>query len=199
MFACMAQAYDALSDGLKETLRGLRGVHSSRHVFGAKSLQTNPDRQGRLVNPELATQDAVHPVVIRHPESGRHTLYVNSNFTTHFEGWTAKESKPLLEFLYQHARAAGIPDPLHMGGRLNRVLGQSGDLALRAERLSGRTPADASHHDRGRTTGGGALGPPPPAAVVATHAVLGLAIDLALDVGEAEVAQRRGIQRAQQA
>ena len=45
----------------------------------------------------------MHPVVIRHPESGRHTLYVNSNFTTHFEGWTAKESKPLLEFLYQHA------------------------------------------------------------------------------------------------
>ena len=103
MFACMAQAYAALSDGLKRTLQGLRAVHSSRHVFGAKSLQASPDRQGRLVNPELATQDAVHPVVIRHPETGRHTLYVNSNFTTHFEGWTAKESKPLLDFLYQHA------------------------------------------------------------------------------------------------
>ena len=84
MFACMAQAYAALSDGLKNTLKGLRAVHSSRHVFGAKSLQASPDRQGRLVNPELATQDAVHPVVIRHPETGRHTLYVNSNFTTHF-------------------------------------------------------------------------------------------------------------------
>jgi len=103
MFACMAQAYAALSDGLKNTLKGLRAVHSSRHVFGAKSLQASSDRQGRLVNPELATQDAVHPVVIRHPETGRHTLYVNSNFTTHFEGWTAKESKPLLDFLYQHA------------------------------------------------------------------------------------------------
>jgi taurine dioxygenase len=103
MFACMAQAYAALSDGLKNTLKGLRAVHSSRHVFGAKSLQSNPDRQGRLVNPDLATQDAVHPVVIRHPETGRDTLYVNSNFTTHFEGWTARESKPLLDFLYQHA------------------------------------------------------------------------------------------------
>jgi taurine dioxygenase len=103
MFASMGLAYEALSDGLKKTLRGLRAVHSSRHVFGAKSLQTSPDRQGRLTNPELATQDAVHPVVIAHPETGRPTLYVNSNFTTHFEGWTAKESKPLLEFLYQHA------------------------------------------------------------------------------------------------
>jgi taurine dioxygenase len=32
MFACMALAYDALSDGLKRTLEGLRAVHTSRHV-----------------------------------------------------------------------------------------------------------------------------------------------------------------------
>ena len=71
-------------------------------MFGAKAQQANPDRKDRLVNPELATQDAVHPVVIRHPETGRSTLYVNGGFTTHFEGWTEKESKPLPDFLYQH-------------------------------------------------------------------------------------------------
>jgi taurine dioxygenase len=103
MFACMGQAYDTLSDGLKRTLRGLRAVHSSRHVFGVKAEQANPDRQDRLLNPKLATQDAVHPVVIRHPDTGRPTLYVNAGFTTHFEGWTEKESKQLLDFLYQHA------------------------------------------------------------------------------------------------
>jgi taurine dioxygenase len=103
MFACMAQAYEALSDGLKKTLKGLRAVHSSRHVFGPQSLEAKPDRVGRLINPELATQDAVHPVVIRHPDTGRPTLYVNATFTTHFEGWTAQESKPLLDFLCQHA------------------------------------------------------------------------------------------------
>ena len=103
MFACMGQAYDALSDGLKRTLRGLRAVHSSRHVFGIKAQQANPDRQDRFLNPKLATQDAVHPVVIRHPDTGRPTLYVNAGFTTHFEGWTEKESKSLLDFLYQHA------------------------------------------------------------------------------------------------
>ena len=103
MFACMALIYDALSDGLKRTLKGLRAVHTSRHVFGVKAHQANPERQDRFVNPELATQDAVHPVVIRHPESGRPCLYVNANFTTHFQGWTEKESKPLLDFLYAHA------------------------------------------------------------------------------------------------
>jgi taurine dioxygenase len=99
LFAGMYAAYDALSDGLKRTLDGLRAVHSSRHVFGVE----RPEMKGRIGNPELATQDAVHPVVITHPDSGRKALYVNPGFTLGFEGWTAEESRPLLEFLYAHA------------------------------------------------------------------------------------------------
>ena len=99
LFASMYAAYDALSDGLKRTLEGLRGVHSSRHVFGVK----RGDLDGRIGNYEAATQDATHPVVIVHPESGKKALYVNPGFTIGFEGWTADESRPLLEFLYKHA------------------------------------------------------------------------------------------------
>jgi taurine dioxygenase len=50
----------------------------------------------------LATQDAVHPVIIAHPISGRPSLYVNPGFTRHFEGWTEEESAGLLETLYKH-------------------------------------------------------------------------------------------------
>src|SRR5882757_339525 len=99
MFASMYAAYDALSDGLKETLSRLRAVHSSRHVFGVE----RPAMQGRIGNPELATQDAIHPVVITHPESKKRALYVNPGFTLRFDGWTAEESRPLLSYLYQHA------------------------------------------------------------------------------------------------
>ena len=104
LFASMYAAYQALSDGLKATLENLRAVHSSRHVFGAaaKRLETG-DLKGRINNPDLATQDAVHPVVIRHPGSGRRALYVNPGFTLRFEGWTDDESRPLLEYLYRHA------------------------------------------------------------------------------------------------
>jgi taurine dioxygenase len=103
MFASMALAYEALSDGLKQTLQGLRAVHSSRHVFGAKAREANPERKELFVNPDQATQDAVHPVVIRHPETGRPTLYVNPGFTLRFEGWTHEESQSLLAYLYRHA------------------------------------------------------------------------------------------------
>jgi len=103
LFASMYAAYDALSNGLKATLNGLRACHSSRHVFGPEGLARRGDLAGRIGNPELATQDAVHPVVIRHPETGRKALYVNPGFTLQFEGWTEEESRPLLDYLYSHA------------------------------------------------------------------------------------------------
>ena len=103
LFASMYAAYDALSDGMKAMLETLRACHSSRHVFGAEAAARRGDLNGRIGNPELATQDAVHPVVIRHPQTGRKALYVNPGFTLRFEGWTDEEARPLLEYLYRHA------------------------------------------------------------------------------------------------
>jgi taurine dioxygenase len=82
LFASMYAAYEALSDGLKSTLEGLRALHSSRHVFGAAAAARRGDLEGRIGNAEQATQDAVHPVIIRHPETGRKALYVNPGSRT---------------------------------------------------------------------------------------------------------------------
>ena len=105
VFASMYAAYDNLSDGLKETLEGMNAVHSSRHVFGEKprSPLQRESLKGRVGNQAAATQDSIHPVVIKHPVSGKKALYVNPGFTLHFEGWTEEESKPLLEYLYKQA------------------------------------------------------------------------------------------------
>lgn len=102
MFASMYAAYDALSEGMKRTLAPLRALHSSRHIFGHGAGYHHNDLKGRLHNAADATQDAVHPVVITHPDTGRKALYVNSNFTTGIEGWTREESEALLGFLYRH-------------------------------------------------------------------------------------------------
>ena len=104
LYASMYAAYDALSDGLKETLASLEAVHSSTHAFGAAAMKGHEEEMaGRVGNPQAATQNAIHPVVIRHPISGRRALYVNPDFTVRFHGWTYEESAPLLSYLYQHA------------------------------------------------------------------------------------------------
>ena len=103
LFASMYRAWETLSDGMKSLLSGLKAVHSSRHVFGESRARENPDVGDRLGNPHLATQDAVHPVVITHPVTGHRALYVNPGFTVAFDGWTAEESRPLLDYLYGHA------------------------------------------------------------------------------------------------
>jgi taurine dioxygenase len=101
LFADMYAAYEALSDGLKETLSGLRAHHASEHIYGTEGVYGKTDQAhlaGHADNPS-----AVHPVVITHPGSGRKALYVNPGFTLAFEGWSREESLPLLSYLYQHA------------------------------------------------------------------------------------------------
>tara|TARA_B110000240_G_scaffold127116_1_gene141415 strand:+ start:75 stop:911 length:837 start_codon:yes stop_codon:yes gene_type:complete len=102
LFASMYKAYEGLSNGMKVTLESLNAIHSSRHIFGEGSDYSKLSK-GRIGNPQLAIQDAIHPVIITHPESKKKALYVNRAFTLRFEGWTDEESKPLLNYLYDHA------------------------------------------------------------------------------------------------
>ncbi len=107
-FVSMYAAYDALSSGLKETLESLYAVHSAKHIFGAVGYHARAEAVGgRIGNSAAAEQlsDPVHPVVIRHPLSGKKALYVNPGFTLRFKGWTKAESRPLLDYLYSVATA----------------------------------------------------------------------------------------------
>jgi taurine dioxygenase len=83
-YASMYAAYDALSDRMKAHLEGLTAVHEGKHQFGE------------------GTPDAVHPVVARHPVSGRKLLYVNPAFTIKINDVSYEESEALLKFLYAH-------------------------------------------------------------------------------------------------
>ena len=102
-FSSMSAAFTALSDSMKNFLRARYAQHSSRHVFGYSADDHESHKDGRIGNPELATQDVIHPVVIKHPLSGRECLFVNREFTTHIEGLHEDESKCILQFLYSHA------------------------------------------------------------------------------------------------
>jgi len=104
LFANMYRAFETLSPGLQKTLEGLNAVHGSAHIFGAKGYhKSQAESAERFKNAHLVGDDVVHPVVIRHPLSGRKALYVNPGFTLRFDGWSAADSRPLLEHLYRHA------------------------------------------------------------------------------------------------
>jgi taurine dioxygenase len=98
LFANQYLAYEALSDGYRKMLDGLIGVSSS---LKADASRTREDRL-RAAGVEHKALIAEHPVVRTHPETGRKALYVNVGHTTHFVGLTEDESRPLLDFLFQH-------------------------------------------------------------------------------------------------
>jgi taurine dioxygenase len=101
LFANMVAAYETLDDETKEKIASLRAVHSNSHVFGSKAYYNNEERR-EFANDD-AVGEAVHPVVIVHPLSGKKSLYVNPGFVLRFEGQTIAESQPLLQKLFAHA------------------------------------------------------------------------------------------------
>jgi taurine dioxygenase len=99
-FANMYLAYETLSDGLKRVLDGLVAVNSSA---AADVSRTREDRLKDSARADARKEYvAAHPVVRVHPETGRRALYVNVAHTVRFEGMTAEESAPLLQYLYRH-------------------------------------------------------------------------------------------------
>src|SRR4029450_9119276 len=98
IFANQYAAYETLSDGLRRTLDGLTGVNPPTHADASK---TRADRL-KAAGVEMKVLTSEHPAVRTHPETGRKVLYVNHGHTAHFKGWTEEESRPLLEYLFQH-------------------------------------------------------------------------------------------------
>ncbi len=100
MFANMYLAYEALSPGMQKMLSCLMAVNSSAKADVSRTredrIKSNPTDSS---NSEIMTE---HPVVRTHPETGRKALYVNIAHTLRFSGMTEEESKPLLDFLFQH-------------------------------------------------------------------------------------------------
>ncbi|WP_264212115.1 TauD/TfdA dioxygenase family protein [Leisingera thetidis] len=121
VFASTAQAYDTLSPPMQAFLETLSAWHSSSHVFGAAAADSEAVRSGRLGNADAATQTVCHPVVIRHPLSGRKCLFVNPVFTTRIRELSEAESDALLHMLYAHCQQ---PE-LHC-----RVRWQQGDVTM---------------------------------------------------------------------
>lgn len=88
-------AYEALSSPVRAFIDGLR----AEHRYGGDSKPVGDNGYARRVNDNLLV--ANHPVVRVHPETGERALFVSPGFTSHILDVTPRESRKLLELLYE--------------------------------------------------------------------------------------------------
>jgi taurine dioxygenase len=101
MFASMSAAFDGLSDRMQQFVSGLEAIHDMkpfRPLFG----ESEEDRK-KLQHFELLYPPQVHPVVRIHPVSGRQVLFVNPQFTLAIKDMDERESRALLDTLFNQA------------------------------------------------------------------------------------------------
>lgn len=100
LFANQYLAYETLSEPLRKFLDGLTAINTSAKADVSKTRED----MIRNAGDNAPAQDFLseHPVVRTHPETGRHSLYVNVAHTSHFKGMTESESRPILDFLFRH-------------------------------------------------------------------------------------------------
>ncbi len=112
IFADLYAAYDALSDGMKDMLAGVRTFNNGENKarYGGLSRAEwyksasaggmgNKVHDGSAPDAEVVSE---HPLIRTHPETGRKALYIGDQ-TERFVGMTTEESKPLLDYLMAHA------------------------------------------------------------------------------------------------
>ena len=98
----MACAFEALSPAMQQWLETLDVVHAAppgqRATLGLGAA--TPEIQ-EIWERELAARK--HPLVVRHPASGRKILFVNPSFVVKIDQLSNSESAMLLRYLYTHA------------------------------------------------------------------------------------------------
>ncbi|GAA5612061.1 alpha-ketoglutarate-dependent taurine dioxygenase [Streptomyces platensis] len=98
MWADMAAAYDNLPPEIRARINEARAVHDYLPGFARfySPAQLAPFQE--------EFPPVVHPVVRRHPETGRRMLFVNASFTTRIVGLGRAASDRLLRLLFQQAQ-----------------------------------------------------------------------------------------------
>ena len=100
LFCDMYAAYVSLSAAMRARIAGLTAVHNIMSGSGADAKVALTEAQRAKV------PDAIHPVVQRHPETGREALFVNPGFTRRIVELDAAAGIELLTKLYAHATDA---------------------------------------------------------------------------------------------
>lgn len=99
LFANLQDAYESLSTGMQESLSRLRALHSSIRSYGPNASLKNHLENMTITNEKEEPGFESHPVIRKHPVTGKPSLWINPTYTIRFDGMTDQESQPLLDYL----------------------------------------------------------------------------------------------------
>lgn len=99
LYANQYAAYEALSEGMKSSLNDLMAVHSAVRSYGPTATLRDHMEHMTITNDTREPETQLHPVIRKHPVTGRPALWVNPTYTICFEGMTEEESNTLLDYL----------------------------------------------------------------------------------------------------
>jgi taurine dioxygenase len=99
IFVDAGAAYDNLPRYVRDAIDGLQAVHDMTATMGT-FLPAE-----RIARIRANFPPVTHPVVRRHPETGRRTLFVNSVFTDRVVGMDAERGEQLLQYLFRQLQA----------------------------------------------------------------------------------------------
>lgn len=102
-FASTVAAYEALSPPIQRLVDGLTAVHDITKPL-AKGIAAG-HTTANLAEVQAQWPPVEHPVVRTHPVTGKKSLYVNRNSTTHLVGVGERENEALLPMLMDHIRS----------------------------------------------------------------------------------------------
>ncbi len=103
LFANLYAAWDALSEGMQALLAKQRIVFTNANTY-TETAPRFADGGARDMNVQTdEVREVAHPAMRVHPETGRKALYLSPIHAVRFEGMSVAESRPLLDFLRDHA------------------------------------------------------------------------------------------------
>ncbi len=110
-FCDMYAAYAALPAEVRERIDGAWALHDF-HKYFDEAIRRGSTRPPLTPEQRAKRPPVRHPMVGRHPVTGRKFLYADPGYTVSIEGWSAAESQRMLddlfefqlrpEFLYRH-------------------------------------------------------------------------------------------------
>jgi taurine dioxygenase len=100
LYANLCQAYDWLSPKMQELLAGLNALHSPERGYGPSARHNDLLENMHVRYGNVDDELRAHPLITRHPETGRKVLFVNPTYTVGIEGLSAAEAQPLLSYLF---------------------------------------------------------------------------------------------------